>query len=97
MTKFLVTGASGYIALHIIDRLLKEGHQVRGTVRNLKDEKKIEPIQKLFANSKYPLELVEADLLNTDSWTEILKDIDILMHVASPIMIENPANEEEVI
>jgi len=38
--RVLVTGASGYIALHVINQLLKDGHKVRGTVRNLKDEKK---------------------------------------------------------
>jgi len=32
-------GASGYIALHVIDQLLKEGHKVRGTVRSLKGKK----------------------------------------------------------
>lgn len=33
----LVTGASGYMATHIVDQLLLAGYHVRGTVR---DEKK---------------------------------------------------------
>lgn len=33
----LVTGASGYMATHVVDQLLLAGYKVRGTVR---DEKK---------------------------------------------------------
>lgn len=29
----LVTGANGYIASHVIDKLLSDGYKVRGTVR----------------------------------------------------------------
>lgn len=36
-----VTGANGFLASHIVDQLLKEGHTVRATVRNQKDTKKI--------------------------------------------------------
>lgn len=32
----LVTGANGYIASHVIDRLLSDGYKVRGTVRSEK-------------------------------------------------------------
>ncbi len=34
-SKVLVTGASGFIALHCIDQLLKAGHDVRGTLRTM--------------------------------------------------------------
>ena len=64
----LVTGASGYIATHIVKQLLELGYKVRGTVRNLKDEKKTSPLRKLVVKPKHELELVEADLLNESSW-----------------------------
>jgi nucleoside-diphosphate-sugar epimerase len=35
MDRILVTGASGYVASHIIKILLENGHNVRGTVRSL--------------------------------------------------------------
>lgn len=97
MSRFLVTGASGYIAMHVVDQLLACGHYVRGTVRSLKDEKKVEPIRKLAKNSKFPLELVEAELLDVDSWKNAVQDIDIILHVASPLPIVNPQDEQEVI
>ena len=98
MSKVLVTGASGYIALHIVDLLLKQGHKVRGTVRSLKDETKIEPIKKLNTHlSPSSLELVEAELLNGDSLEKAVQDMDYVIHVASPLPLTNPLDENEVI
>ena len=38
----LVTGASGFIAIHLIKQLLEQGrYHVRGTVRSLKKEEKV--------------------------------------------------------
>lgn len=36
--KILVTGGSGYIATHVIKRLLEEGALVRTTVRDLSNK-----------------------------------------------------------
>ncbi len=80
----LVTGASGYIATHIVKMLLELGYKVRGTVRSLKDEKKISPLKKLVINPKHELELVEADLLNESSWLNAVKGCTYVMHTASP-------------
>ena len=72
MARVLVTGASGFLASHIVSQLLKSGEYiVRGTVRSLSNEKKVAPLRKLkSANAKYDLELVEADLTKKESWTE---------------------------
>ena len=37
----LVTGANGYVATHLIQQLLKRRRHVRGTVRDLKNTKKV--------------------------------------------------------
>lgn len=37
----LVTGASGYLACHVINILLELGFKVRGTVRSLQNQSKI--------------------------------------------------------
>ena len=49
----LVTGASGYIANHIVKQLIELGYRVRGTVRSLKDDKKVGPLRKLVDETKY--------------------------------------------
>ena len=95
--KFLVTGASGYIALHVVDQLLKAGHTVRGTVRSLQDEVKVGPIKKLAANAKHPLELVETDLLKPDSWHKAMQDIDIVLHLASPFVMDPKVPDDAII
>ena len=67
--RVLVTGASGFVACHIVKQLLcGEEYVVRGTVRNLSNETKCKPLKNLVPNAKYSLELVEADLLNKECW-----------------------------
>ena len=73
MSRVLVTGASGFLASHVVQQLLLENGEfmVRGTVRSLANEKKVAPLRKLKPESaKYDLELVEADLMDKESWME---------------------------
>ncbi|CAH3043221.1 unnamed protein product [Pocillopora meandrina] len=77
MTRVLVTGASGFLALHVVKQLLESGQQyiVRGTVRSLANEQKLKPLRALCPeNSKQQLELVEADLSQRESWIDDLLD-----------------------
>ncbi len=93
----LVTGASGYIAGHVIKQLLERGEvRVRGTVRSLKNEKN-EKLRSLVPDAKYPLELVEGDLLNAESWIEAVKGCSKVYHVASPLPRGTPRDENELI
>ena len=51
MSRVLVTGATCFIAMHVINEFLKHGHQVAGTVRSLKDATKLASfIKNLNAN-----------------------------------------------
>ena len=72
MSRVLVTGASGFVAMHIVKELVDSGKFiVRGTVRSLANERKVQPLKDLCPeNAKYPLELVEADLLKKETWSE---------------------------
>ena len=53
--KVLVTGANGYIALHIVKTLLERGNSVRGTVRS---ESKVGHLKELFKSYGEKLEVV---------------------------------------
>ena len=72
MSRVLVTGASGFLASHVVKQLLEAGeYRVRGTVRSLANETKVAPLRRLCPeNAQYELELVEADLMNKASWQE---------------------------
>ncbi len=48
MEKVLVTGATGYIGLHCVDQLLKQGYAVNGSVRS--PERKDEIFEALKKN-----------------------------------------------
>ena len=52
--KILVTGANGFLAVHVVDILLKKGYAVRGIVRSLE---KGEHAKKYFAEYGNKLEL----------------------------------------
>ncbi|CAJ0585113.1 unnamed protein product, partial [Mesorhabditis spiculigera] len=79
----LVTGASGYLGAHCIKRLLEQGYQVRGTVRNVNNATKVDPIKILDPNGKQ-LTLVEADLGESAGWSSAVSGCDYVLHVASP-------------
>ncbi|VDN22800.1 unnamed protein product [Gongylonema pulchrum] len=66
-TVVLVTGASGYIALHCVKQLLEDGYTVRGTVRNLQNSAKVSPLRDMKYSAER-LELVEADLECAEHW-----------------------------
>lgn len=93
----LVTGASGYLATHIIKQLLDQAHvHVRGTVRSMADKSKVAPLQELGSRARYPLQLVEADLLHPQSWVEAVRGCSYVYHVASPFLVGEPAHPDGV-
>ncbi len=65
----LVTGASGFVGAHCVLQLLEAGYRVRGTVQNRNDQTETRPLERLQQITRGDLELVEADLLDQDTWT----------------------------
>ncbi|VDK75610.1 unnamed protein product [Litomosoides sigmodontis] len=81
--RVLVTGASGYLAIHCVQQLLQQGYKVRGTVRDLNCLEKIHPLQQL-ANSDR-LELFRVTLEDdADAWEKAITDCMYVLHIASP-------------
>jgi dihydroflavonol-4-reductase len=67
-SKVVITGITGFLGSHVCDVYLKDGSfHVRGTVRDKKNEKKIDPIRKAFGENFDKLELFEADLLKPET------------------------------
>ena len=96
MKKVLVTGASGFIAEHCIIELLKNGYSVKGSLRSVNREQEVRDAIKTGANDEN-LEFCKLDLLEDDGWEDAMWDCDYLMHVASPFVIEDPKDENELI
>ena len=96
MEKVLVTGASGFIAEHCIIELLKNGYSVKGSLRSMNREQEVRDAVKTETDDT-KLEFCKLDLLEDDGWEDAMLDCDYLMHVASPFVIEDPKDENELI
>ncbi len=97
----LVTGATGYIAKHLIFQLLQKGFAVRGSVRSLESEATLR--SDLIAAGLTPeivaegLSCVALDLGSDAGWDAALTGVDALMHTASPFPLAAPKDEETLI
>ena len=97
-TTVLVTGGSGFIAGHCILQLLEAGHEVRTTVRSLARESSVRSILAGAGMVRGDhLGFVAADLLRDDRWAEAVRDVDVVLHVASPVRPGHVADENELI
>jgi nucleoside-diphosphate-sugar epimerase len=94
----LVTGGSGFVAIHCIDQLLRAGYTVRTTVRSLKRESEV---RAMLTNAGSPrqeaLTFVAADLSHDEGWPEAVAGCRYVLHVASPLPSAHPKTEDELI
>jgi dihydroflavonol-4-reductase len=94
--RVLVTGITGYIGQHCAVELLKQGYEVVGSIRSKsKSESTRNAIAKISPADK--LTFVEADLLSDKGWDEAVKGCTYILHVASPFVIAEPKNENDLI
>lgn len=94
----LVTGGSGFVGVHCILQLLDKGYSVRTTLRSLnKKNEVIEMLKNGGVESDETLSFIEADLSQDTNWDEAVKDCEYVLHVASPISLTVPKDENEMI
>ena len=95
-SKFLVTGAAGFIGSNLVETILKLGYQVRG-LDNFSNGKRgnID----LFKGNPY-FEFVEGDIRNLDTCIKACEGVDYVLHQAAwgsvPKSIEMPILYEEI-
>lgn len=83
--RILVSGASGFIAGHTIERLLAKGYDVTGTVRDPGSADKTAHLTSMPGAADH-LTLVAADLTDDDPFG-VHADLDVIMHMASPYIM----------
>jgi NADH dehydrogenase len=85
--KVLLTGATGFVGGHLLQRLLAEGHAVRALVRNPQKP------------NQFPAEnvtLIQGDVADGAGLTEGLKDCDAVIHLVGIIVEDGKATFERV-
>jgi dihydroflavonol-4-reductase len=97
MKTTLLTGISGYIGLHCAKELLEAGYAVRGTVRSQTKGQEVRDTLAAASVEISNLTLVELDLTSDRGWNDAATGCDYVMHVASPFVIANPKDPQEII
>ncbi|MCZ7555066.1 MAG: NAD-dependent epimerase/dehydratase family protein [Bacteroidia bacterium] len=71
-----VTGGTGFIGSHLIDRLLEQGHEVRALTRRSSNLRWLEG---------KPVKLVEGDVRDASSLQTLLDGADVVYHIAGVV------------
>jgi dihydroflavonol-4-reductase len=95
--KVLVTGISGFVGQHCALELLKQGYQVKGSIRNQSKEAEVRDGIAKFIDPKSQLEFCELDLTKDKGWEEAMSDCAYVLHVASPFYFKQTKDENEFI
>ena len=93
----LVTGASGFVAIHTIVQLLEQGYHVRGTLRTVSREAEVRETISKYVQANDRFEILPADLEQDADWDEAMKGVEYVLHVASPFPLFEPKHEDELI
>jgi dihydroflavonol-4-reductase len=72
VSRFLVTGATGFIGRHLVDHLIEAGHDVIGLARG----------PSLPASGLHGVRWIRGDVLEPDSYREALRRVDVVIHLA---------------
>ena len=97
MKKVLLTGISGYIAMHCAKELLKRDYHINATVRNLDKVEDIKNALSALSLDVDKIQFFQADLLSDDNWEDAMAGCEYVMHVASPYPLNQPKDENVLI
>jgi dihydroflavonol-4-reductase len=104
----LISGGSGFLGGWCIAELLRRGHSVRTTVRDLSREPEVRTrVAKLLDEPTDPtgvqpapadrLTVLAADLRSDGGWEEAASGCEFVLHVASPFPLVQPKDPDELI
>jgi dihydroflavonol-4-reductase len=94
----LVTGGTGFLGGWCVAELLRRGHAVRTTVRDVAREPAVRAtVERAGVDAGDRLTVVAADLNADAGWAEAVAGCGGVLHVASPFPPEQPKDPDELI
>src|SRR5690242_5374467 len=94
----LVTGGTGFLGGWCVAELLKQGYDVRTTVRDRKREQAVrDAVAAGGAQGGARRRVREADLMPGDGWADAVSGCRHLLHVAPPFPPVQPKDPDELI
>jgi len=93
MSPVLVTGGNGYLGTQLIAALLRDGHQVRATVRCPERAADLRAAVRRGNADDSALEFVTAELTSDEGWAEAVAGCEEVHHVASPMIVSDDPGE----
>jgi len=91
----LVTGATGYIAGHVVRRLLADGFTVHAAVRDPHNAEKLKFLNAVASELPGSIEYFASDLLQQGSYENAMHGCELVFHTASPchLHVEDPQRD----
>jgi nucleoside-diphosphate-sugar epimerase len=93
----LVSGGSGFLGGWCVVELLRQGYDVRTTVRDLGREAEVRAAVSSAVDPGERLTVLEADLTSDAGWAEAVAGCRHVLHVASPFPPTQPKDPDELI
>lgn len=94
----LVTGGSGFIAVHIILKLLNQGYRVRATLRTISRQDEVKSMLARGGVTDFVnLEFIQTDLTSDRNWMEAATGAAYVVHVASPTPATRPDDGDAMV
>ncbi|HEX4356378.1 MAG TPA: NAD-dependent epimerase/dehydratase family protein [Pseudonocardia sp.] len=93
----LVTGGTGFVAGHCIAELLRQGYDVRTTVRDSSREAAVRAAVTAAGQPGDRIDFAVADLTSDAGWAAAAAGRDYVLHVASPLGGDAPKDPDALI
>lgn len=87
--KVLVTGANGFLGMHIVKKLIERGYTVRGAVRSAS---KGDYIASVFGTDRFEYCIVP-DMEAPGAYDDAVKGVDAIEHTAAVIKDAKPGGD----
>ncbi len=93
----LITGATGYVAGWVVKHFLEKGFTVHAAIRDAENKTKRQHLDQIANNCMGEIKFFESDLLDEGSYSEAMEGCQIVVHTASPFLLETKDPQRDLI